>query len=49
MVTRCDSLAALEQYETIREDDAGWRAWIEEARSLQGVADAADHLYRVVK
>ena len=48
MVTRCDSLAALETYEAQRKDDAGWLALIEEASVLQGSLDTVDHLYRVV-
>jgi len=48
MVTRCNSLAALETYEAERKDDAGWLALIEEARVLQGALDTVDHLYRVI-
>ncbi len=48
MVTRCNSLAALETYEAERKDDAGWLALIEEARLLQGSLDTVDHLYRVI-
>lgn len=49
MVTRCESLAALERYEAERRDDAGWLAWLAEAQALQGSVDASDHLYRVLE
>lgn len=48
MVTRCNSLAALETYEAERKDDAGWLALIEEASVLQGALDTVDHLYGVI-
>ncbi|MEZ4712671.1 MAG: NIPSNAP family protein [Caldilineaceae bacterium] len=48
MVTRCDSLAALEAYEAARKDDAAWQAMIQEAQTLQATTEAADALYRVV-
>lgn len=49
MVTRCDSLAALERYEKERKDDADWLALIEEAQALQATVDEVDHLYRVIE
>ena len=48
MVTRCDSLAALEAYEANRKDDATWQAMIQEAQTLQATTDASNSLYRVV-
>lgn len=48
MLTRCDSLAALEAYESARKDDAVWQAMIQEAQTLQATTEAVDSLYRVV-
>ena len=48
MVTRCDSLAALEAYEKDRQTDADWQALINEAEVLQATTDSNDQLYRVV-
>ncbi|MEZ4672899.1 MAG: hypothetical protein R2932_01485 [Caldilineaceae bacterium] len=48
MVTRCESLAALEAYEAARKDDAVWQAMMQEAQTLQATTDAADSLYRVI-
>ena len=48
MVTRCDSLAALEAYEVDRKADATWQAMTQEAQTLQATTDATDALYRVV-
>lgn len=48
MVTRCDSLAALESYEAARKDDAGWLAIMAEGRAVQGTIETVDHLYRVI-
>jgi hypothetical protein len=48
MITRCESLAALEVYETQRKTDAGWVALVEEASALQATLETVDHLYRVI-
>lgn len=48
MVTRCDSLAALEAYESDRQSDEGWLALVDEVRALQGVVRSVDSLYRVL-
>ncbi|MCE7983392.1 MAG: hypothetical protein DYG89_19640 [Caldilinea sp. CFX5] len=48
MVTRCDSLAALESYETQRKTDAGWLALTEEANALQATVETVDQIYRVI-
>ena len=47
MVTRCDSLAALEAYEAQRKEDPDWKALGEEARALQATVESVDHLYRL--
>lgn len=48
MVTRCDSLAALESYEAQRKHDTGWLALAEEANALQATLETVDQIYRVV-
>jgi hypothetical protein len=48
MVTRCDSLAALEDYERHRQTDAGWQAFVAEHQALGAALDSVDHLYRTV-
>ena len=46
MVTRCQSLAALEVYEAERQLDAEWQALTAEYQSLDATVDTVDHLYR---
>ncbi len=46
MVTRCESLAALEAYEAKRQTDAGWQALVEDFRALSAAVDTVDYLYR---
>lgn len=48
MLTRCESLAALEEYEENRKGDAGWNALVAEVRAIEGVPESADYLYRIV-
>ena len=48
MVTRCESLAALEAYEAQRLADAGWMALVDEVQSIEGVSETTDSLYRVL-
>lgn len=48
MVTRCDSLAALESYEAQRKSDTGWLALVEEVNALQATVEAVDQIYRVI-
>jgi hypothetical protein len=48
MITRCESLAALEAYEANRQTDAGWLRLVEEFRALNAVVDQVDRLYRAV-
>ena len=48
MVTRCQSLAALEAYEAERQLDAEWQVLIAEYRSLAATVDTIDQLYRTV-
>ena len=48
MVTRCESLAALEAYEEKRKSDAGWMALVAEVQAVAGVSKIVDSLYRVV-
>ena len=47
MVTRCESLAALEAYEAKRQTDAGWLGLLEAFRTANAVVDQVDRLYRV--
>lgn len=47
LVTCCESLATLEDYEEERQLNAGWLALIEEWRALDAeLSTAVDHLYR---
>jgi hypothetical protein len=46
MVTRCESLAALEAYETKRQTDAGWQALVEDFQTVSAAGDTVDYLYR---
>jgi hypothetical protein len=46
MVTRCESLAALEAYETKRQTDAGWQALVEDFQTVSAAVDTVDYLYR---
>lgn len=48
MVTRCESLAALEAYEAKRSHDPGWLAFVTEVTEIQGTTDVVDNLYRVL-
>ena len=48
MVTRCDSLAALEAYEEQRKTDAGWNALVAEVQRVAGATESVDRLFRVV-
>lgn len=48
MVTRCESLAALEAYEAERQTDAGWNALVAEVQAVAGATDMVDRLYRVI-
>ena len=48
MVTRCQSLAALETYEERRKEDAGWLALVEEWHTRQLGGESVDRLYRSV-
>ena len=48
MVTRCESLAALETYEAQRAKDPGWLALVEEVNALRGTTEVMDSLYRVI-
>ena len=48
MVTRCDSLAALEAYEAQRLEDPGWMALVEEVVGLEGTTGTVDSLCRVI-
>lgn len=48
MVTRCDSLAALEAYEAQRLGDPGWMALVEEVGAIEGITETVDNLYRIV-
>jgi hypothetical protein len=48
MVTRCESLAALEEYEEQRKTDTGWNAFVAEVQLVAGATESVDHLFRVV-
>lgn len=48
MVTRCDSLAALEVYEEQRKTDAGWNALVVEVQTVAGATESGDRLFRAV-
>ena len=46
MVTRCESLAALEAYEAKRQTDTGWLKLLDEFRKHDAMVDQFDRLYR---
>ena len=48
MVTRCNSLGALEAYEEKRQTDPKWQALLEEWEQLAAHVGDADRLYRTV-
>ena len=48
MVTRCESLAALEAYDQRRLGDADWMALVGEVNAIQGITLVSDALYRVI-
>ena len=48
MVTRCESLAALEAYEAQRAHDPGWLALVTEVTEIQGTREVVDNLYHVL-
>jgi len=48
MVTRCESLAALEAYEVQRAHDPGWLALVAEVTEIQGTTEVVDNLYHVL-
>ena len=48
MVTRCESLAALEAYEVQRAHDPGWLALVAKVTEIQGTTEVVDNLYHVL-
>ena len=48
MVTKCNSLAALEAYEEKRQGDAEWNAILAEWNAFAVGSTTEDHLYRII-